>query len=100
MPSIVLDICDMKSEDFGMAELEGWVAFFEEKGCGEWAGVAHIRIDLQDAYTEVAIGLRTGSEEKETMLRQALALAEELKKFKKHIRRIRCRGRRRDLRGL
>ena len=68
-----------------MAELKEWVAFFEEKGCGEWAGVAHIRIDLHDAYTEVAIGLRTGSEEKEAMLRQALALGEELKKFKKHL---------------
>lgn len=77
-------MCDRESEDYGMAELEGWVAFFEEKGCGEWAGVAHIRIDLQDAYTGVDIGLRTGSEEQEAMLRKALALAEELKKFQKH----------------
>ena len=46
-----------------MAKLEEWVAFFEEKGSGKWAGVAHIRIDLQDAYTG-AIPLRTGSEEK------------------------------------
>ena len=83
-PSIARDMCDRESEDYGMAELEGWVAFFEEKGCGEWAGVAHIRIDLQDAYTRVAIGLRTGSEEQEAMLRKALALGEELKKFKKH----------------
>ena len=83
-PSIARDMCDRESEDYGMAELEGWVAFFEEKGCGEWAGVAHIRIDLQDAYTGVAIRLRTGSEEKEAMLRKALALGEELKEFKKH----------------
>ena len=74
----------MESKDYGMAELEEWIAFFEEKGCGEWVGVAHIRLGLQDAYTGVAIGLRTGSEEKEAMLRKALALGEELKKFKPH----------------
>ena len=84
MPSIVLDICDMKSEDFGMAELEEWIVFFEEKGCGEWAGVADLRLSLKDAYTGVAIPLRTGSEENEAMLRMALALGEELRKFKKH----------------
>ena len=33
-----------------MAELEEWIAFFEEKSCEEWVGVAHIRIDLQEAY--------------------------------------------------
>ena len=43
-----------------------------------------LRLSLKDAYTEVAIGLRTSSEEKEAMLRQALALGEELKKFKPH----------------
>ncbi len=67
-----------------MAELEEWIAFFEEKGCEEWVGVADLRLSLKDAYTGVAIGLRTGSEEKEAMLRKALALGEELKKFKKH----------------
>ena len=56
----------------------------QEKGCGEWAGVAHIRIDLQTAYTMVGDHLQNGSEEKEAMLRKALALGEELKKFKKH----------------
>ncbi len=65
-----------------MAELEEWIAFFEEKGCEEWVGVADLRLSLKDAYTGVAIGLRTGSEEKEAMLRKALALAEELRKFK------------------
>ena len=82
--SIAEDICDMKSKDYGMAELEEWVAFFEEKGCEEWAGVAHLRIDLQTAYTMVGDHLQDGSEEKEAMLRKALALGEELKKFKKH----------------
>ena len=67
-----------------MAALEGWIAFFEEKSCEEWAGVAHIRIDLQTAYTMVGDHLQDGSEEKEAMLRKALLLAEELKKFKKH----------------
>ena len=67
-----------------MAELEDWIAFFEEKGSEEWVGVADLRLRLNDAYTGVAIRLRTGSEEKEAMLRKALLLAEELKKFKKH----------------
>ena len=53
-------------------------------GCGEWAGVAHLRIDLQTAYTMVGDHLQDGSEEKEAMLRKAWALGEELKKFKKH----------------
>ncbi len=66
-----------------MTELEEWVAFFEEKGCEEWVGVADLRLSLKDAYTEVAIRLRTGSEE-EAMLRKAVALGEELKKFKPH----------------
>ena len=74
----------MESEDFGMAELKAWIAFFEEKRCEEWAGVAHLRIDLQTAYTMVGDHLQGGSKEKEAMLRKALALGEELKKFKKH----------------
>ena len=74
----------MEGEDYGMAELKEWVAFFEEKGCEEWVGVDHLRIDLQTAYTMAGNHLRTGSEEKEAMLRQALALAEELNEFKKH----------------
>ena len=91
--SIAHDMCNLTGKDFGAgleewkewtAELEEWVAFFEEKGCGEWAGVAHIRIDLQTAYTMVGDHLQDGSEEQEAMLRKALALAEELKKFKKH----------------
>ena len=91
--SIARDMCNLTGKDFGAgleewkewtAELEEWVAFFEEKGCGEWAGVAHIRIDLQTAYTMVGDHLQDGSEEQEAMLRKALALAEELEKFKKH----------------
>ncbi len=74
----------MEGEDYGMAALEEWVAFFEEKGCEEWVGVADLRLSLKDAYTRMAIGLRTGSEEKEAMLRQTLALGEELKEFKPH----------------
>ncbi len=91
--SIAGDMCNLTGKDFGaglkewkewMAELEDWIAFFEEKGCEEWAGVAHLRIDLQTAYTMVGDHLQDGSEEQEAMLRKALALAEELKKFKKH----------------
>lgn len=82
--SIAHDMCNLEGEDYGMAALEEWVAFFEEKGCEEWVGVADLRLSLKDAYTGVAIGLRTGSEEQEAMLRKALALGEELKEFKPH----------------
>ena len=77
-------ICDMESEDYGMAALEEWVTFFEEKSCEEWVGVADLRLRLKDAYMRVRSRLWTGSEEKEAMLHKALALGEELKKFKPH----------------
>ena len=64
-PSIARDMCDREGEDYGMAALEGWIAFFEEKGCGKLAEVASLRLCLKDAYTGVAIGLRTGSEERD-----------------------------------
>ena len=60
--SIAHDMCNLEGEDYVMAALEDWIAFFEEKGCEEWAGVADLRISLKDAYTGVAIRLRTGSE--------------------------------------
>ena len=82
--SIAHDMCNLEGEDYGMAELEEWIEFFAEKGCEEWVGVADLRLSLKDAYTGVAVRLRTGSEDQEAMLRKALALGEELKKFKKH----------------
>ncbi len=91
-PTIARHICEFEGSDFISSkidwekyskELERWIVFFEEQGCGESAAIANLRFSLRNAYTHIADGLKRGSEEQKEMYQKALVLGEKLMKFKK-----------------